>query len=198
MLLKKNVSTSIALAFSLSISAVGAAHASNGFTFGIKKTQVYNGEQYVLFGRIGADSPLSGNTPKSARRGLLCVSEKRINGPTPPFIQPSISPGKATVNSWSGRQFLVIPNVQGNTLLNKADADQKCNTVAQIVYGSGSAFRIAEFHDGTPMNPSVIAGWGFWAKGFGALEGLSTAGLSPASPSTARYWIDVNNGAHPW
>jgi hypothetical protein len=41
-LLKKNVSTSIALAFSLSISAVGAAHASNGFTFGIK------GDYFVL------------------------------------------------------------------------------------------------------------------------------------------------------
>lgn len=168
------------------------------FTFGIKDTQSVGGKHYVLFGRIAAESPLTGNTPNNQRRSLLCLSSEQIAGGSAgdfPKYKPFVSQGGANVNTWSGRKFLVIPNVQGDTLLSRSDADQKCDTVAKIVYGATSSFRMAEFHDGTGANP----GWGFWAEGYNVLQGLSAQPVVNPVSSEARYWIDVEKGGvHPW
>jgi hypothetical protein len=197
---KKSISISISAALILGTVVATQAQAAphKAFNFGILKTQTVGtgaaAKHYVLFGRVGAESPLTGNTQNDQRRSLLCVSKERNAGSAPAFINGGVSAGGANVNTWSERTFLVIPNVQSDTLLSRSDADQKCDTVAKIVYGASSVFRMAEFHDGTGPNP----GWGFWAEGYNTLQGLSSQPLIGKS-SEARYWIDVEKGGvHPW
>ncbi len=202
---KKSLSISISAALILGTVAATQAQAAphDAFTFGILQTKTVGtgtaAKHYVLFGRVASESPLRGNTPNIQRRPLLCLSTNKIADSSPAFLpnggKGTVSPGGANINTWSGRRFLAIPNVQGDTLLSRNDADQKCDTVAKIVYGATSSFRMAEFHDGTGANP----GWSYWAEGYNVLQGLSSQPVVTPLSSEARYWIDVEKGGvHPW
>ena len=146
---------------------------------------------YILFGsdtgKPGGTNPYSGDTNINEYRSLLCIKKTGI--PAPAGLPPSkVSPGGATVGSWSGGSVLVIPNVQGRQLTSQAVADGMCERAGQRTRRT-SGYRMAEFHDGNGKN----AGWSFWAQAF--IHDVQ----QDLNPST-RFWVNINDqpNATPW
>jgi hypothetical protein len=179
--------------------AIPQAPTKTAMTWVVKKVQPIGGKTYVLFGSDSSTStptnPYVGDTLNTEKRSLLCLKIDQNLYPQPVGLNPpaSVTPGGANVNTWSYGKVMVIPNVQGNTLVSKADADNKCNQVGTLVHGI-SGFRMAEFHDGSGPN----TGWGFWAEGYDSVEGLD-AEPQTLSFSNARYWVCINDqNANTW
>jgi hypothetical protein len=142
----------------------------------------------ALFARDEVTNAYTGDTLITERRSLLCVS-KAANLAKPKNLKTgeSISPGGASVLTWSGRQAFAIPNVLGSSLTSEAVADGKCASVGKVIYGH-SRWRMAEHHDGTGPNP----GWSFWAQAYGGIQGMDRL-------RTVRYWVKINDQpANPW
>jgi hypothetical protein len=168
------------------------AFVKKALTWKVAKTQVIGGKTYVLmshdYGPSHFSNPYQGDTSIKQRRSLLCLKKSEKPTPDPKELKPLnvTTPGGALSYSWSSAKMIAIPNVLGSDLTSRAVADQKCNTMGQMVYGV-SGYRMAEFHDGKAgANP----GWSFWVEGYSVLEGLDVNGL---------YWIAINGQpANPW
>jgi hypothetical protein len=165
----------------------GTQVVKKAMTWVIKNQKTIGNKTYVLFGSDYSTNAYTGDTLNSERRSLLCVD--KANLPQPHELPISaVTPGGATIDSWSGARAIVIPNVQGNSLTSLNDANLKCKAVGQIVHGS-SNYRMAEFHDG---DPNTWAGWSFWAEAYSPLEGLS-------NDASTRFWVHINDqNANPW
>jgi hypothetical protein len=91
------------------------------------------------------------------------------------------------VGTWSGGKVIVVPDVQGNSLISKEIADRQCQLQGLKVLGE-DGFRMAEFHDGD--REAGGAAWNFWADA-SAIEMLKI--------SDQRYWVSINDQpANPW
>jgi hypothetical protein len=200
---RKNISillaTILTLGTTAATNAIPTVPTKTAMTWVVKKVQPIGGKTYVLFGSDSSTStptnPYVGDTLNTERRSLLCIKTNKKLYPKPIGLEPmdTVTPGGAHANTWSYGKVLVIPNVQGNTLVSKADADRKCNTVGRLIHGI-SGFRMAEFHDGSGPN----TGWGFWAEGYNSVEGLD-AEPQTLSVSNARYWVSINDqNANTW
>ncbi len=159
---------------------------------------VVNGKTYIYVGTDNVTNPYSGDTAISEVRSLLCIrkSADLTKNPIPKYAVPSITPGGATRNSWSGGQVFAIPNIVGKSLTSQAVADNLCYKEGLSAYGL-AGFRMAEFHDGTVG----WAGWDFWAQAASQFNGLSPhPNSSTVVPSAnMRYWVRINStNANPW
>jgi hypothetical protein len=186
-MIKKILATSIATIGLMTTVAISAAQAKpNALTWQqMGKPLVLGGKTYVLFGNGGVSNPYQGDTSINESRSLLCI--KKTNAPAPVgLLPPWVSPGGSTNRSWSGGTVLVIPNVKGTQLTSLAVANNMCNQVGILVRGT-SGYRMAEFHDGSGVNP----GWSYYAEAYGGVNGLAL---------TTRYWVYINDQpqANPW
>jgi len=88
------------------------------------------------------------------------------------------------IGTWSGGKVIVVPEVQGNSLISKEIADRQCQLQGLKVLGE-DGFRMAEFHDGNRE-----AGWNFWAD---------ASDVEKLKISDQRYWVSINDQpANPW
>jgi hypothetical protein len=194
-MLKKILAISVAtVGLMLTVSIPSAQAKPNAMTWTVLDAPlVLGGKTYVLFGSDaarpgGITNPSQGDTSINEYRSLLCIQKNPLL-PAPVGLPPSaVTRGGSTTYSWSGGTVLVIPNVQGTQLTSLVVANNMCNQVGQIVRGT-SGYRMAEFHDGTGINP----GWSYWAEAYGYINGLAQ------SPPT-RYWVYINDqpAANPW
>jgi hypothetical protein len=164
-------------------------------TWQVKKTQVIGGKTYVLMSHdYGTNGHVSdaykGDTGTNQRRSLLCINKPETATPAPAGLTPLNvkTPGGAMSNSWSSAKMFAIPNILGSDLTSRAVADSKCNTVGQVIYGTGG-YRMAEFHDG---QAGTTPGWSYWTEGYSVRQGLDSSPM-------ALYWVAINGQpANPW
>jgi serine/threonine protein kinase len=145
-----------------------------------------NDKIYALFGSDASTNPYRGDTDTNAVLPLLCI--KKMGLPTPAGLSsPTRTNGGAMVGTWSGGKVIVVPDVQGNSLISKEIADRQCQLQGLKVLGE-DGFRMAEFHDGD--REAGGAAWNFWADA-SAIEMLKI--------SDQRYWVSINDQpANPW
>ena len=124
--------------------------------------------------QVGGDhssNPFVGDRPCSYRFPVLCI---RVDGWNP----PANSHGEDYSIGWSGgyvKASNAVTGVQINTR-------EKANAVCQSTFGS--AWRMAEFHDGS-LGTANTDGWEFWA--YGSIQ----PGL--------RFWVANNDQpSNPW
>lgn len=149
---------------------------------------VLDGKTYALFGsdngQPGGTNPYQGDTSINEYRSLLCIKKTGATAPAG-LPSPTTTDGGANKASWSGGKVLIIPNIQGKRLKSQAVADKMCEKAGQITHGT-SGYRMAEFHDGTGINP----GWSFWAEADDDINGSFVA---------TRFWVRINDQpANPW
>jgi hypothetical protein len=145
----------------------------------------------------GVTDPYKGDTSIDQRRSLLCVSTKAgYEKPKDLETRQAVTPGGATVQTWSKRRIVVVPNVLGSDLTSDKVANKKCATAGQLTLNDPN-FRMAEFHDGIGNN----AAWSFWTEGYSIRNGLDAQPQNPniKGSSEARYWVCINDQpANPW
>jgi hypothetical protein len=206
-MLKKILAISVAtVGLMLTVSIPSAQAKPNAMTWTVLDAPlVLGGKTYVLFGSDaarpgGITNPYQGDTSINEYRSLLCIKKNPLL-PAPLGLPPSaVTPGGSTTYSWSGGSVFIIPNVQGTQLTSLAVANNICSSFLTIGSSNGTigtignigrigrignnGYRMAEFHDGTGINP----GWSYWAE----LKGPITLG--------ERYWVYINDqpAANPW
>jgi hypothetical protein len=145
----------------------------------------------------GVTNPYQGDTSIDQRRSLLCVSTKAgYEKPKDLETREAVTPGGATVQTWSKRRIVVVPNVLGSDLTSDKVANKKCSAAGQLTLNDPN-FRMAEFHDGIGQSP----GWSFWTEGYSVRDGLDAQPQNPniKGSSEARYWVCINDQpANPW
>lgn len=155
-------------------------------TWTVLNMVILNGKIYALFGSDAFTNPYHGDTSTNEVLPLLCI--KKMGLPTPAGLYSATrTNGGAMRGTWSGGKVIVVPDVQGKSLISKESADLKCQLQGLKVLGE-DGFRMAEFHDGD--RAAGIAGWDFWADA-SAIEMLKI--------SDQRYWVSINDQrANPW
>ncbi len=124
--------------------------------------------------QVGADhssNPFIGDRPCTDRYPILCI---QVVGWQP----PTNSHNEDFSFGWSGGWVKASEAVSGKDI----DTRENANAICQEQFGS--AWRMAEFHDGT-LGTSSSFGWEFWAYG--------------DLPIGLRYWVAVNDQlSNPW
>ena len=124
--------------------------------------------------QVGGDhssNPFVGDRLCTERYPILCI---RVDGWNP----PANSHNEDYSYGWSGGWVKASDPVSGKQM----DTREKANAICQGSFGS--AWRMAEFHDGS-LGTSSTNGWEFWAYG--------------SLPIGLRYWVAVNDQlANPW
>lgn len=160
--------------------------ASKAMTWTVLNMVILNGKIYALFGSDAFTNPYHGDTSTNEFLPLLGI--KKMGLPTPAGLySPTRTNGGAMRGTWSGGKVIVVPDVQGKSLISKEIADLQCQLQGLKVLEE-DGFRMAEFHDGD--RTAGIAGWDFWADA-SAIEMLKI--------SDRRYWVSINDRrANPW
>jgi hypothetical protein len=166
--------------------AVEIKSVSKAMTWTVLNMVILNGKIYALFGSDASTNPYHGDTDTNAVLPLLCI--KKMGLPTPAGLySPTRTNGGAMRGTWSGGKVIVVPDVQGNSLISKEIADLQCRLQGLKVLGE-DGFRMAEFHDGD--REAGIAGWDFWAD---------ASAIDMLKISDQRYWVSINDQpANPW
>lgn len=124
--------------------------------------------------QVGGDhssNPFVGDRSCADRYPILCI---RVDGWNP----PANSHNEDYSYGWSGGWVKASNAVSGKQL----DTRENANAICQESFGS--AWRMAEFHDGS-LGTSSTNGWEFWAYG--------------SLPAGLRYWVAINDQlANPW
>lgn len=125
----------------------------------------------VQLGGDESSNPFVGDRPCGNRYPILCI---RVDGWQP----PANTHGEDFSYGWSGGWVKASNAVSGSSI----DTREKANAVCQSTFGS--AWRMAEFHDGS-LGTANTDGWEFWAYG--------------TMPLGLRYWVANNDQpANPW
>ncbi len=160
--------------------------ARQAMTWSILNVIAIDGKVYALFGADPTTNPYRGDTDIQAVLPLLAIKK---SGLLPPIGLPcpNTTSGGALRGSWSGGKVIIVPGVQGSSLISQAVADEKCRHQGLQLLGE-DGFRMAEFHDGD--NNAGWAGWDFWAE---------ASALSVVKIGETRYWVKINDRpANPW
>lgn len=165
---------------------VGIRSNRKAMTWSVLNIIILDGKPYALFGADAATNPYHGDTDINTFLPLLGI--KKIGLPKPTGLHSStMTKGGAMRGTWSGGKVIVVPDVQGKSLISEAIADLQCRLQGLKTLGE-DGFRMAEFHDGDRGTGSV--GWDFWADA-SAIEMLKI--------SDQRYWVKINDQpANPW
>jgi hypothetical protein len=155
-------------------------------TWSILNIVILNGKTYALFGSDATTNPYSGDTNINAVLPLLGI--KKMGLPKPAGLDDySRANGGAMRGTWSGGKVIVIPDVQGKSLISQEIADLQCRLQGLKILGE-DGFRMAEFHDGDRVSGN--AGWDFWAD---------ASEIEMLKISDMRYWVSINDqSANPW
>jgi hypothetical protein len=160
--------------------------ARQAMTWSILNIIAIYGKVYALFGADAMTNPYRGDTDIQAVLPLLAIKKSGL--PQPVGLPcTNTTNGGALRGSWSGGKVIIVPGIQGSSLISQAVADEKCRRQGLQLLGE-DGFRMAEFHDGD--NNAGWAGWDFWAE---------ASALSVVKIGETRYWVYINDQpANPW
>ncbi|HEX7152972.1 MAG TPA: discoidin domain-containing protein [Thermoanaerobaculia bacterium] len=157
--------------FLLTLFLTTTAYAQN-FRTGMTWRVLGTSGGYTHVGADGQTNPYSGDTTADQSLPVLCVN---VDGQAAPS-------GIAFDfhNGWLRGSVAATAPVQGIVLGSQEAADGVCRD------SFGSAWRMAEFHDGRYGSDfSLSGGWSFWGAG--------------SLPSGTRFWASINDQpANPW